>query len=311
MSEPRIVALGGGHGLAASLSALRRLTTELTAIVTVADNGGSSGRLRDEFGVLPPGDLRMALAALCGDDRWGQTWARVLQHRFSSGGELDGHSLGNLLIVSLWDLLGDHVLGLDWVAGLLGARGRVLPMSTTAIDITGRVNDPSAPGGVREVRGQVSVATTAGLRDVSLDPHDPPACPEAVAAIEEADLVVLGPGSWFTSVLPHLLVPDLRAALSSTGARTVITMNLVAQPGETEGYAPEDHLAVLRRHAPELSIDTVIADPTATPDVRRLEDATRQWGGQLALVDVRDPYLPGVHDPAKLAAAYARVLEAT
>ena len=128
-TEPSVVALGGGHGLAASLMALRGVTTDLTAVVTVADNGGSSGRLRDEFGVLPPGDLRMALAALCGDDRWGQTWARVLQHRFASEGEMHGHSMGNLLIVTLWDLLHDHVDGLDWVGGLLGARGRVLPMA--------------------------------------------------------------------------------------------------------------------------------------------------------------------------------------
>src|SRR5690348_161458 len=141
-SEPSVVAMGGGHGLAASLSALRRLTTDLTAVVTVADNGGSSGRLRNEFGTLPPGDLRMALAALCGDDRWGRTWAEVLQHRFDSEGELNGHSLGNLLIVGLWDLLDDHVLGLDWVAGLLGSRGRVLPMSTVSLDITGTVAGP-------------------------------------------------------------------------------------------------------------------------------------------------------------------------
>ena len=309
--EVRVVALGGGHGLAASLAALRRLTTELTAIVTVADNGGSSGRLREEFGVLPPGDLRMALAALCGDDRWGQTWARVLQHRFSSDGELDGHSMGNLLIVSLWDLLGDHVLGLDWVGGLLGARGRVLPMATTPIDITGVASDPTAPGGTRHVRGQVEVATTTGLREVTLEPHDPPACPEALAAIAEADMVVLGPGSWFTSVLPHLLVPGLREALSSTPGRVVVTMNLVAQPGETEGYAPEDHLAVLRRHAPGLHIDTVIADPASTPDAIGLGAYVRSWGGELALVDVRDAANPGVHDPAKLAAAYARVTGAT
>src|SRR5689334_18907196 len=188
-SEPRVVALGGGHGLAASLAALRRLTAELTAVVTVADNGGSSGRLRTEFGVLPPGDLRMALAALCGDDRWGQTWAKVLQHRFSSEGEMDGHSVGNLLIVALWELLDDHVAGLDWVGGLLGARGRVLPMAVTPLDITASVAFGSE---VRNVRGQVEVARTEGrVLDVELDPEDPKACPEAVQAITEADWVVL------------------------------------------------------------------------------------------------------------------------
>ncbi len=172
-TEPSVVALGGGHGLAASLTALRSVTTDLTAVVTVADNGGSSGRLRDEFGVLPPGDLRMALAALCGDDRWGQTWARVLQHRFESEGEMDGHSMGNLLIVTLWDLLHDHVDGLDWVAGLLGARGRVLPMALTPLDITAEVRGAGDdPDEIATVRGQVEVATTPGeVLSVALEPE--------------------------------------------------------------------------------------------------------------------------------------------
>lgn len=306
-----MVALGGGHGLSASLAALRRVTTELTAIVTVADNGGSSGRLRDEFGTLPPGDLRMALAALCGDDRWGQTWARVLQHRFESDGPLDGHALGNLLIVTLWDLLGDHVLGLDWVGGLLGARGRVLPMSTMPIDITGLIADAAAPDGLRTVRGQVEVATAGGLLSVALDPEDPPACPEALEAIAEADLVVLGPGSWFTSVLPHLLVPQLRTALTETRARVAVAMNLVSQTGETEGYLPEDHLEALLQHAPDLRIDAVVADPTSTADPVRLASFVEQVGGELMLVDVRDHESVAVHDPAKLAAAYARLLTPT
>ena len=122
-AQPKVVALGGGMGLSASLAALRRITGDLTAVVTVADDGGSSGRLRDELGVLPPGDLRKALAALCGDDDWGQTWARVIQHRFQSKGELHEHAVGNLLIVALWEQLGDHVQALDLVGKLLGAHG--------------------------------------------------------------------------------------------------------------------------------------------------------------------------------------------
>jgi uncharacterized cofD-like protein len=303
--DRRVVALGGGHGLAASLAALRHLTRELTAVVTVADNGGSSGRLRAEFGVLPPGDLRMALAALCGDDRWGQTWAQVLQHRFSSTGDLDGHAVGNLLIVTLWELLGDHVLGLDWVAGLLGARGRVLPMATTPMDITAEVEGPD---GRRTVRGQVEVATSRGVRSVRLEPADPPACPEAVAAIGEADVVVLGPGSWFTSVIPHLLVPRLRQALVESRARVVVTMNLRAESGETEGLGPEDHLEVLHRHAPDLRIDTVLADTSSVPDPQALQAVVDRAGGRLLLADVADRARPGQHDPAKLAAAYARLL---
>src|SRR5699024_9287426 len=143
-------------------------------IVTVADNGGSSGRLRREFGVLPPGDLRMALAALCGDDRWGRTWASVLQHRFSSSGDLHGHAMGNLLILTLWELLGDHVLGLEWVAELLGARGRVLPMAEVPLDIVAQVRglDPADPQRLQAVRGQVEVATTEGeVSSVRLEPE--------------------------------------------------------------------------------------------------------------------------------------------
>lgn len=312
-NEPSVVALGGGHGLAASLEALRRLTSELTAVVTVADNGGSSGRLRSEFGVLPPGDLRMALAALCGDDRWGQTWAKVLQHRFESDGTMDGHSVGNLLILALWELLDDHVSGLDWVGGLLGARGRVLPMAVTPLDITADVRgaDPAAPDEVTVVRGQVEVATTAGqVLDVHLEPTDAIACPEAVRAIGDAEWVVLGPGSWYTSVLPHVLVPELRSALASTSARIVVTLNLEAQPGETEGFTPEDHLAVLHRHAPELRIDTVLADAGAVVDESRLRSAASDLGARLVLADVAAHGTSGQHDPEKLARAYALVLRA-
>jgi len=310
-TEPAVVALGGGHGLAASLMALRGVTTDLTAVVTVADNGGSSGRLRDEFGVLPPGDLRMALAALCGDDRWGQTWARVLQHRFSSEGEMDGHSMGNLLIVTLWELLHDHVDGLDWVAGLLGARGRVLPMALTPLDITAEVKGAGEERAeVSTVRGQVAVATTDGeVLSVSLVPEDAEACPEAVEAIGSADWVVLGPGSWYSSVIPHLLVPGLRDALCRTPGRVVVSMNLEPHMDETRGYDLADHLDVLLRHAPELRLHTVLADHTAVRDSVRLGDKVAAAGAHLEVTDLASRK-PGVHDPQKLASAYARLLTA-
>ncbi len=210
--NPKVVALGGGHGLFASLSALRRVTRQLTAIVTVADDGGSSGVLRRDFGVLPPGDLRMALAALCGDDAWGTTWSKVVQHRFEGRGGLGGHAVGNVLIVALWELLGDTVQGLDWVGRLLGAHGRVLPMASVPLDLVAEVEgaDPARPGEITLVRGQVACASTTGrVRSVSLIPADPPACPQGIAAVATADWIVLGPGSWFTSILPHLLVPEL------------------------------------------------------------------------------------------------------
>jgi len=306
----RVVALGGGHGLHASLSALRRVVGALTAVVTVADNGGSSGRLRRELGVLPPGDLRQALAALCGDDDWGRTWAQVVQHRFASPGELHNHAVGNLLIVALWELLGGHVAGLDWVARLLGAHGRVLPMSAVPLDITASVTglDPHAPGRIDTVRGQVEVASTRGrVIGVGLEPADPPACPEAVAAIEAASWVVLGPGSWFTSVIPHLLVPELCAALHTSPARRLVTLNLAPQAGETDGFSPQAHLDVLAAHAPELRIDVVLADRSAVSDADVLRRTTEQLGAELVVADIARGDGSPRHDPQRLAAAYAAV----
>ena len=309
--DVRVVALGGGHGLFAVLSALRRVTEQLTAVVTVADNGGSSGRLRREFGVLPPGDLRQALAALCGDDDWGRTWARVLQHRFDSSGEMADHALGNLLIVTLWELLGDHVDGLDWVGRLLGAQGRVLPMAVTPLDITATVAgvDPADAAALVTVRGQVQVASTTGrVCEVRLDPEDPPACPEALAAVSAADWVVLGPGSWFTSVIPHLLVPELRRSLVDSTARTAVVLNLAPQPGETDGFSPAQHLEVLAAHAPDLGVDVVLADSGAVPDVDELRRATARLGAELMLADLAVGDGSARHDPVKLASACAAFL---
>jgi uncharacterized cofD-like protein len=307
----RVVALGGGHGLSASLAALRHVVKDLTAVVTVADNGGSSGRLRREFGVLPPGDLRQALSALCGDDDWGRTWARVLQHRFSSSGEMDNHAAGNLLIVTLWQLLGDHVSALDWVGRLLGAEGRVLPMAVTPIDIMADVRglDPADPAALTTVRGQVQVASTDGqVQAVHLDPEDPPACPQAIAAVTDADWVVLGPGSWFTSVIPHLLLPELRRALVQSSARKVVTLNLEPQAGETDGFAPETHLEVLAEHAPDLKLDVVLADRASVVDHAKLTDVARALGADLVVADLAVGDGTPRHDPVKLADAYAGFL---
>jgi uncharacterized cofD-like protein len=293
-----VVALGGGHGLFASLSALRRVTDGLTAIVTVADDGGSSGRLRRELGMLPPGDLRMALAALCGDDDWGMTWARVVQHRFGGDGQLAGHSAGNLLIAALWELLGDPVAGLDWVGRLLRVTGRVLPMAAVPLD-------PARPDTISVVRGQAECARTPGkVRSISLEPSDPPAVPEAVSAVHDADWVVLGPGSWFTSVLPHLFVPELARALHATAARRLVALNLVPQPGETDGFSPHRHVEVLAEHAPGLTVDVILADRRAASGCEdELEKAARLLGASLVLADVAAE--DGMrHDPERLAAAF-------
>jgi uncharacterized cofD-like protein len=314
-----VVAFGGGHGLSASLHALRLLVDDLviddlTAVVTIADNGGSSGRLRGEFGVLPPGDLRMALAALCGDHQWGDTWARVLQHRFAGDGDMNGHVIGNLLIVGLWEQLGDPVAALDWVGRLLGTTGRVLPMALTPLDITAQVRamDPARPDDTVTVRGQVEVATSDGeIVSIALDPPDPEPCPEALAAVDGADWVVLGPGSWFTSVMPHLMVPELRTALVQTDARIVVVLNLVDEAGETSGFGPADHLAVLVEHAPDLRIHTVLADRDSVGDgADDLRAAVASYGAVLHLDDVARHDGSPHHDPALLAAAYTRIMTA-
>ncbi len=311
--NPKVVALGGGHGLFASLSALRRVTRQLTAVVTVADDGGSSGVLRRDFGVLPPGDLRMALAALCGDDAWGTTWSRVVQHRFAGGGGLGGHAVGNMLIVALWELLGDTVQGLDWVGRLLGAHGRVLPMASVPLDLVAEVEgaDPARPGEITLVRGQAECASTTGrVRSVSLIPADPPACPEAVAAVRAADWVVFGPGSWFTSVLPHLLVPELADALITTPARRLVALNLVPQPGETDGFSPHTHLEVLAEHAPGLTVDVVLADRgAAAGNAAELEKAAAMLGGRLVLTELAMRDGSPRHDPRRLAGALAEIFE--
>lgn len=312
----RVSALGGGHGLSATLSALRIIAAEhLTAVVTVADDGGSSGRLRQDMDVIPPGDLRMALTALCDDNDWGRTWAQVMQHRFSSRdgvtGSLDDHAMGNLLIVALWELIGDVVDGLRWAGALLGARGQVLPMSREPLTMSGLVHPcPERPNEepVRvETQAELAKAGRLGrLTDVQIHPAEAQACVEAVSAIELSDWVVFGPGSWYTSVLPHLLLHDLRNALYETEARRCIVMNLTTDVDETGGLSAAEHLGVISRYAPRLHIDRVLADPQSVPESERaqFEAAAGRLGAEVRYHGVRSAVDPSVHDPLRLAIAF-------
>lgn len=305
-----VVALGGGHGLAASLKALRRVTSDITAIVTVADDGGSSGRLRQQFDMLPPGDLRMALAALCGDDTDGRIWADVLQSRFGGEGPLAGHAIGNLLIAGVWEQLGDAVAGLDLVGRLLDVQGRVLPMSNVPLVIHAEVMgaDPGLPDEVGVVSGQVHVATTKGdILKVWLEPSDPPACPEAVAAVLAADHVVLGPGSWFSSLIPHLLVPELAEALVATKARRILTLNLKAAD-ETRRLSASAHLEALAEHAPRLRFDTIVCDPSFANNDPHLATYASSLGAQVIVEPVRRSDGTARHDPNRLASVYADLI---
>ncbi len=239
-SRQQVVAIGGGHGLARTLEALLLLDADPTAVVTVADDGGSSGRLRREQGVIALGDMRMALQTLSGDDGWGG----LLGHRFASG-YLQGHALGNLVLLALIEQAdGDVVAAMDRALTVLGARGRVLPCTTDRVTLAADID------GV-QVQGQVAIATTAGHhRAVWLEPRDPAACPQAVAAIAAADVIVMGPGSLYTSIIPNLLVPGIAAAVAASTAPIVYVANLTWQPGETAGMDLQDHVSGLRAHLP-------------------------------------------------------------
>ena len=308
---PGVVALGGGHGLAATLRALRRVTDDITAIVGVSDDGGSSGRLRRDFDIVPPGDLRMALAALCGDDSWGRTWSRVVQHRFSGEGELGGHALGNLLIAALWEETGDIVTGLDWVASLLDAHGRVLPLSTSPLEIVAAVAGlhPTDPHHLTEVRGQVAVAQTRGrVESVRLEPDGTSVCPEALEAVHAADALIIGPGSWYSSVLTHFLLSDMRAAFVESRAEKICNLNLAPQAGETAHFHLHTHLDVLHEHVPELRLDVVLAERAVVSDRAALERSARRLGATVELASLAEHADQPRHSPDLLAAAIRPLL---
>jgi uncharacterized cofD-like protein len=284
----RLVAVGGGHGTAVTLRAARRYASAVTAVVSVADDGGSSGRLREFLDVVALGDLRKCLVALAADD---SLLARTFEHRFAEE-ELAGHALGNLVLAGLAEAAGDLVAGVDAAARLLGAVGRVLPATTERVVL-------KAEAGDGEVAGQVAVAATHRIRRMSLVPGDarPPA--EALAAIAEADQIVVGPGSLFTSVLAAVAVPGIAEAITGARGRRVLVCNLRPQIPETEGYDVGDHVRALAEHGVE--VDVVLCDTGAgmhRGSVRGPELVDRPLAGANRLV----------HDPAKLAVALSDLL---
>ncbi|MFN2557691.1 MAG: uridine diphosphate-N-acetylglucosamine-binding protein YvcK [Nitriliruptorales bacterium] len=296
----RAVAIGGGHGLSRCLRSLTYIVDHVTAVVTTADDGGSSGRLRRQLGVLPPGDLRMALAALSprGD------LVRLLQYRFKSG-ELQGHSIGNLMIVAAADLDdGDAVAGLDFIASLLEIRGQVLPCTPVPVQLCGQAER-------REITGQVAIARSRGVERVWLEPQGPPGTPEAVDAIAAADLVALGPGSLFTSIIPNLLVPAIRAAVVASECPVVYICNVREQRGETEGLDLPAHLTALLDHAPGLALSAIVAHTGPRPPceerpLRADREELAPFTSSVVLTDLLDG--DGGHDPRKLAGALDHLL---
>jgi uncharacterized cofD-like protein len=291
-----VVALGGGHGLAAALRGIRQYASSITAIVSVADDGGSSGRLRRDLGVLPPGDLRQCLVALAEDE----LWARTFEHRFVAG-ELDGHALGNLLLVGLADTTGDFATALEEAGRVLRTVGRVLPATNEPVVLKAEVG--STVERVVEVEGQVAVENSSNIRGVELVPAEVAAPDAAVHAIGHADQVVLAPGSLYTSLLPVLCVDDLRRAIASTPARVVQVSNLRPQLPETAGLDATDHLRAVRAHDVRVDVFLYNQDGALAAD----EQVIRSWGVEPVAAPVATER--GLtHDPRRLAMALQALL---
>jgi uncharacterized cofD-like protein len=248
----KLVAIGGGTGLSTLLKGLRTYINppeqrvSLTAIVTVTDDGKSSGRLRGEFSVLPPGDIRSCLVALAEDE---QLITRLFRHRFPGDGALGGHSLGNLIILALNQISGDFLSAVNQAREILGINARVLPSTLDCVDLVARING-------RAVRGQVAIKSqSAPIEELSLSPPFARALPAAIDAILKADFITLGPGSLFTSVIATLLVKEIALALAESRAKKVYICNAMTEADETHGFTAEDHVRHLLAHAPKLQLD--------------------------------------------------------
>ncbi|MFN2143029.1 MAG: uridine diphosphate-N-acetylglucosamine-binding protein YvcK, partial [Candidatus Promineifilaceae bacterium] len=289
---PHLVAIGGGTGMPALLRGLRRYTGNITAIVTVADDGGSSGRLRRELGVLPPGDFRGNIAALSRDE---ELMTQLLQYRFGSsvdegpdqGRELQGHAFGNLLLAALTGITGSFDEALLAAQRVLAMRGQVIPSTLSQVTLTADVLLENEKGELelQQVTGESAITRKHGrIQRIYLQPDDVRAYPPALKAIFQADLILIGPGSLYTSILPNLLVPDLAQALYHAQAPNVYIANIATQAGETSGYNVADHVAAIRQHVPDLQLDVVLANDNLSP----AQDAL----GQTILVEMSD--VPGV-----------------
>jgi uncharacterized cofD-like protein len=314
---PKIVAIGGGHGLSILLRGLKEYTSNITAIVTVADDGGSSGRLRRELGVLPPGDFRNCIAALADDEA---LTTQLFQYRFGNGHGLDGHSFGNLFITAMSEVTGSFERALVESGQVLKIRGRVLPSTLSDVTLTADLRAESAgrDGITRSVRvaGQSSIAKAGGaIEQVYLEPDDAPAYPGAVRALLEADLIVAGPGSLYTSVLPNLLVPNVAQAVKTNRAPKVYVCNVATQCGETDGYCASDHIAALEAHVGKGIFPIVLVNYNLDVDFDApagvelvTPDFPPDAGYQVIAADLIDPVRPWRHDSAKLAKALLQLL---
>ncbi len=306
---PKIVAIGGGTGLATLLRGLKNHTSNLTAIVTVADDGGSSGRLRQTLGVLPPGDFRNCIAALADDEA---LTTQLFQYRFGGDDGLGGHSFGNLFISAMAEVTGSFERALVESSRVLAIRGQVLPSTLRNVTLVGELAVEGEA--ISRVEGESAIPLAPGaIQRVYLQPEDVEAYPAAIKALLEADLIVLGPGSLYTSLLPNLLVPDLAAAIASSRAVKVYVSNTATQPGETDGYSVLDHVQAIERHTRPGLFPLVLANNQqrgrllprlAWVPVDPPVNGTRR----LLLADLADAERPWRHDAEKTAAALINLL---
>jgi len=305
-SGPKITVIGGGSGLPNLLRGLKHYTSNISAIVTVADDGGSSGRLRNELGILPPGDIRNCLVALADSE---DVMRQLMDYRFESDGQLDGHSFGNILIAALAGIGGDFARGVEVAGELLAIRGRVIPSTLSNVTLVG-----STVSGETLI-GETRVGNSSDrLRSLTLTPANPTAHPEAVRAIEDADLIVIGPGSLFTSIVPNLLISGISAALADSPAIKVYVCNVAEEPAQTEGYSVLDHVNIVRHYGGENSINAVLANSNLpggeTPAGLDFIRANNPWQDDLILIeadviDETDATSTARHDPIKLSSAIA------
>ena len=252
---PKIVAIGGGTGLSTLLRGLKQYSPNITAIVTVADDGGSSGRLRREMGILPPGDIRNCIAALADEEK---LLTELFQYRFHAGDGLSGHSFGNLFISAMTEITGDLEQAIDASAKVLAIRGKVLPATLTDVSLWAKLADG------RIIEGESKITEAMGqIRQIGCHPADPVALPAALAAIKEADYIIIGPGSLYTSIIPNLLVPAIRQALARVTVPRIYVCNIMTQPGETDNYSVADHLRAIEEVCEERIVDAVLAQKTA------------------------------------------------
>jgi len=304
---PKIVAIGGGNGLSVLLRGLKEYTTHITAIVTVADDGGSSGRLRRQLGVLPPGDFRNCLAALADDEA---LLTQLFQYRFGEGAGLDGHSFGNLFITAMVGVTGSFERAIVESGRVLAIEGRIVPSTLENVTLCAVFQEAVSPSGSYWVAGE-SAIPKAGLpiERVFLQPADVPAYPEAVRAILDADLIVIGPGSLYTSILPNLLVRGITQALRAARAPKVYVCNVATQQGETDGYSVGDHVAALERHVGPGLFQFVLANSRLNlplPDVPSVQAVLLGPVGssyQVITADLADHTYPWRHDSRRLARA--------